>query len=74
MILFRNFQNLGHLSVKTFQKCPVLTSPYSRNTITKTKPVQLILKRNASIHTRSILIQKLKLEHINNWGVALIVS
>lgn len=38
------------------------------------KPVEIVLKRNASIHTRHILIQKLRLEHINNYGVLLLVS
>lgn len=38
------------------------------------KPVEIVLKRNASIHTRNILIQKLRLEHINNFGVLLLVS
>lgn len=39
----------------------------------KVEPVQLMIKRNASIHTRHILIQKLRLEHVDNFGVFLMV-
>ena len=35
--------------------------------------VDTIFKRNASIHTRHILIQKAKLEHVSNFGVFLLV-
>lgn len=40
----------------------------------RVKPVHTIVKRNASIHTRNILIQKAKLEHVDNFGIILLVS
>lgn len=46
----------------------------ARNSTFNNKPIQVILKRNASIHTRNILIQKAKLEHISNFGIFLLVS
>lgn len=36
--------------------------------------LQFVAKRNASIHTRNFLIQKAKLEHIDNFGIFLLVS
>lgn len=38
------------------------------------KTVHTLFKRNASIHTRNILIQKAKLEHVSNFGVFLLVG
>lgn len=35
---------------------------------------QLVPKRNASIHTRNFLIQKVKLEHVDNFGIFLLVG
>lgn len=40
----------------------------------RTQPVQLVFKRNASIHTRNFFVQKLKLEHTTNFGITLLVS
>lgn len=37
------------------------------------KSIHVISKRHASIHTRNILIQKFKLEHISNFGIFLLV-
>lgn len=44
------------------------------NAVRRVRPVQLVLKRNASIHTRHILVQKLQLEHITTFGISLLVS
>lgn len=60
-------------------KRPITATPINRvicipNPHYKVKPIQIVFKRNASIHTRNILIQKFRLEHVNNFGVLLLVS
>lgn len=42
--------------------------------ICQVNPIHVVAKRDASIHTRHILIQKAKLEHISNFGIVLLVS
>lgn len=69
MITLRNIRKFSNVSCKT---TPLFSAP--NTSMCKTKSPQLIISRNASIHTRNFFIQKLKLEHINNWGVALLVS
>lgn len=59
-------------------KRPITATPINRvfcmpNPQYKVNPVQIVSKRNASIHTRNILIQKIRLEHVNNFGVLLLV-
>lgn len=52
---------------------PIHANSQSTALLNKTKPVQQIVTRNASIHTRNFLIQKFRLEHISNLGIALLV-
>lgn len=67
-MLSKALQNFNIVAKTT---CSVLKS---EKTLCGIKPIQTILKRNASIHTRNILIQKAKLEHIDNFGILLLVS
>ncbi|XP_031621113.1 SURF1-like protein [Contarinia nasturtii] len=52
---------------------PLNGIPNLTKSLCKVEPVQLMLKRNASIHTRNILIQKFKLEHVDNFGIFLML-
>lgn len=72
MFFFRNIRSITNVA----KVAPLLdsTSCNGVNFTCKTSPVQLVLKRNASIHTRNILIQKLKLEHCSNLGISLLVN
>lgn len=72
MISLKNVRYFSNLTCKSVSLLNVSNS--LNGTVGKVKPAQLVIKRNASIHTRGFWIQKLKLEHINNWGIALIVS
>lgn len=69
MMFLKAMQNIRFVARST-SLCSVLTTEKSLCAI---KPVQTVLKRNASIHTRHFLIQKAKLEHIDNFGVFLLV-
>lgn len=69
-MLIRSLQKIRYIT----RGASICTIPNTLKSTCQVKPVEIVLKRNASIHKRSILIQKLKLEHINNFGVLLLVS
>lgn len=71
MISPRNIRKISYVITRSN---PLWNTTISVNSLCRTKPAELIIHRNTSISTRNILIQKLKLEHVNNWGIALIVS
>lgn len=71
MISHRNIRNISYITTRAN---PCWNTKISSNSVCRTKPAELIIRRNASIFTRNILKQKLKLDQINNWGIALIVS
>lgn len=70
MISLRNIRNISYVSTRSN---PVWNTKITANSVCRTKPAELIIHRNASISSRNVLIQKLKLEHVNIWGIALIV-
>lgn len=56
---------------KTIPHCRITNNT---NILCKVDSIRLVPKRKASIHTRNMLIQKAKLEHIDNFGIFLLVS
>lgn len=68
-MFIRNLEKVGQ-TLKAAPLC-LFTNPIRSKCIIKS--VDTVFKRNASIHTRNILIQKAKLEHVSNYGVFLLV-
>lgn len=69
-----SLQNIRNISYVTSRANPLWNTTISAKLVSRTKPAELYIHRNATIYTRNILIQKLNLENVNNWGIALIVS
>lgn len=65
----RNMINLGNKLSNIAPRQYILNSLIT----CRVKTGKIDFKRNASIHTRHILIQKAKLEHVNNFGILLLV-
>lgn len=73
---FKSTNHHEKMLLKVIQsvRCVSRAMPLCQLSNVTTKPVHTIIKRNASIHTRNILIQKAKLEHVDNFGIILLVS
>lgn len=66
-------KNLGKIQ-QTFKAAPLGLFSNLLGPKCAINTVDTLLKRNASIHTRHILIQKARLEHVSNFGVFLLVG
>lgn len=67
-------RKFGRISLVTKMPTTIINPNKSKTLLNRTNSPQQIITRNASIHTRNILIRKLKLEHITPFGVTLLVS